>query len=298
MPPFRYRVLLLLTLLLLIGVVLLSGRKETPGKREYPKCLISREDSLQLNRFWDYAHAHRIDTLSRRERVAIIGRFFMDTPYKGGTLEIHEQEQLVINLRELDCVTFVDNVLALTFVDQYGTKSIPNYLRYLQKIRYRDGIITDYTSRLHYSTDWLYEMQRQQLLTDVTLSCGGIPFPVKVGYISRHHSAYPALVRDTTLIVRIEAIEKAINQRKLHYIPKENIAILSGQIQHGDIILITTKQDGLDTGHVGIAWEENGKIYLLHASSSQGKVVITSLPLHHYLMGVSSFSGVLVGRQC
>ena len=40
---------------------------------------------------------------------------------------------------------------------------------------------------------------------------------------------------------------------------------------NGDIIAITTKMPGLDIAHVGIAEYKEGKLHLLHASSTLGK---------------------------
>ena len=44
-----------------------------------------------------------------------IGKFFLGTPYVAGTLETKGAEHLVVNLREYDCVTFVENVVALAW---------------------------------------------------------------------------------------------------------------------------------------------------------------------------------------
>jgi len=42
-----------------------------------------------------------------------VGSFFLGTPYVAHTLE-KEEEQLVINLREMDCTTFAENCLAIS----------------------------------------------------------------------------------------------------------------------------------------------------------------------------------------
>jgi hypothetical protein len=44
-----------------------------------------------------------------------IGKFFLGTPYVAGILETKKAEHLVVNLREHDCVTFVENVVALVW---------------------------------------------------------------------------------------------------------------------------------------------------------------------------------------
>ena len=117
-----------------------------------------------------------------------------------------------------------------------------------------------------------------------------------VFFISRNHTFYPPLVKDSTLVSSIKQIEREINRRGTRYIPKESVPYTSGMIQAGDIILIATHKKGLDTAHVGIAIEREGKIHLLHASISSKKVVITDVPLHDYLQTIKSHAGILIGR--
>ncbi len=254
------------------------------------------EDQAVLDRFFEYAGKHQLSRLSFQERIVKTGEFFLNTPYRGGTLEGKEKEQLVVNLRQLDCVTFVDNVMALALLKQYDAEACKEFLSNLQKIRYRDRKILNYTSRLHYSTDWLYEMQRIGLVSDVTKSNGGIPFPNKVGFISLNYRKYPALTKDTVLLPEISRIEKNINARNYFYIPKNQVNEKAGQIQNGDIILITTNKKGLDTSHVGIAVEKDGNIYLLHASLTSRKVILSDIPLSHYLSQIPSHTGIMIAR--
>ena len=67
-------------------------------------------------------------------------------------------------------------------------------------------------------------------------------------------------------------------------------------IMDGDIIAITTKLPGLDIAHVGIAEYRNGKLHLLHASSTLGKVVVSDTPLSHMLNNNKSWTGIRVVR--
>lgn len=65
------------------------------------------------------------DAHSRRapqSYVAEMGRQFLDTPYKGGTLE-GENEMLRINLDGMDCTTFIENVMALALTAGEGRSS-------------------------------------------------------------------------------------------------------------------------------------------------------------------------------
>ena len=47
-------------------------------------------------------------------KMLYFARQLAGVPYVGKTLEKNKQEQLVVNLRQLDCTTFVETVLALT----------------------------------------------------------------------------------------------------------------------------------------------------------------------------------------
>lgn len=257
---------------------------------------VSREDQAILSRFFEYAAKNQLDKYPASKKIILIGKFFIDTPYKGGTLEVNPREQLVVNLREFDCVTFVDNVIALALLSNYEPRQTENYLKNLQNTRYRDGEITDYTARLHYSTDWLYEMNQFGILKDVTRENGGILFPNKVGFISGNWQKYPVLRQDSLLVKKIVRVENNINNREYYYIPKNQVSAVIGQIQPGDIILITTDKKGLDTAHVGIAVEQDGQIHLLHASLSAKKVTVTEGSLPEYLQGIRSHSGIIIAR--
>ena len=256
----------------------------------------SSSDQKVLNSFWKYAEEHRLGNLPVNERIPSIARFFLGTPYQSNTLNVTREELPVINLHELDCVTFVENVLALAFLEQYNQQSTEAFVQNIIRLRYRNAEIVDYTSRLHYSSDWLYEMQQAHLLTDITQFAGGIPYSKQICFMSEHSQKYPQLQKDSSLLKKIKTIETAINQRTYYYIPKDKINEACNKIKNGDIILITTHIKGLDTSHLGFAWKKEGKTYLLHASSKGKQVMISSLPLQEYMEGIVSQSGIMLAR--
>ncbi|MEG0795911.1 MAG: DUF1460 domain-containing protein [Odoribacter sp.] len=258
---------------------------------------LSEGDQQILRSFWKYAADHQLTQLPVNEKIPIVACFFIGTPYKSNTLFVTKENLPVINLRELDCVTFVENVLALSFLDTYNDQSIETFIKNITRLRYRNGEIIDYTSRLHYSSDWLYEMQKQHLLTDVTSLCGGILHPMQIDYMSKNYTRYPVLTKDKSLLKKIKTIEATINQRTYYYIPKDQITASCNQIKNGDILLITTNIKGLDTSHLGFAWKDKGKTYLLHASSDGKKVMISDLPLQEYMEGIKNQNGMMVARK-
>ena len=72
------------------------------------------------------------------------------TPYVAQTLEISNVEKLIVNLRELDCTTLVENTFALTLTTKQGSVNWSDYCRNLALIRYRNGKPEGYPSRNHY----------------------------------------------------------------------------------------------------------------------------------------------------
>lgn len=254
---------------------------------------VATEDRESFEACMQYARAEGLDSLTRAERVAKVGMFFDGTPYEGGTLDSEGEERLVVNLRAFDCVTFVDNVLAISMLDSYQGNNIRPFLQALQKVRYRAGRIVGYASRLHYSTDWLHEMEKEGIVRDITPELGGIAFIKPVDFLSRRMQTSG----DTLLYREMKRIETAMNARERVYLPKEKVtAEICSHIQDGDILLFTTNRLGLDTGHVGIAKQVGGEVHLLHASSSEKRVMVTPGSLVDYLMEVPAHSGIIIAR--
>jgi len=222
-------------------------------------------------------------------------RFFLNTPYVGGTLEGDSVEQLRINLHELDCVTFVESALALHLMLQSDQRTFVNFCRIMQQIRYRNGIIDGYLSRLHYFSEWLNNNRQMGIITLPAIP-GCQEFIPAVSFMSMHCDNYPALKKNPDWCKQIVDVEKNIQKLKLCYIPKEQVKDYEKHLQSGDIISITTHIQGLDTSHTGFVMIQNGRAYLLHASSEAHKVVISDETLHEYLANRKNNSGIMVGR--
>ena len=81
-------------------------------------------------------------------------RKFIDVPYVAHTLEVNNRERLIINLRQLDCTTFVENVLTLSLCAERHLDRFSDFCEMLKQVRYIKGLI-GYTSRQHYFTVWI-----------------------------------------------------------------------------------------------------------------------------------------------
>jgi hypothetical protein len=229
------------------------------------------------------------------QRVLEIGKFFLGAPYRGGLLETEGAEHLVINLREFDCVTFVETVIALAGCVNLRQNSLEAFRRRLRRIRYREGRLQGYPSRLHYFCDWIYDNNRKGILRDVTAEIGGRPWKKALSFMTTHPGLYPPL-RSAANLRSMKAIERKISRRSLSFIPKKALRRLEHRIREGDLIAVTTNAKGLDVQHVGFAARVKNRIHLLNASSAEGKVVLSEQTLHRYLMQGKTRSGIMVAR--
>lgn len=226
------------------------------------------------------------------DRLAAVGRMFLGVPYEPNTLEVNEREQLVVRFDGFDCFTFAESVLALA----HAPESYAAYRTLLQQLRYRNGRIEGYASRLHYTTDWANENAERGMVQDVTRELGGLPYDKTIDFMSKHRKSYQALKTDDAALAKIEAIESELNKHARYFIPKERIEAAEAGFREGDILAITTSISGLDVVHVGLAVFVEGRLHMLHASSKNKKVEITGEPLARYLAGHRTQTGVMVFR--
>ena len=59
---------------------------------------------------------------------------------------------------------------------------------------------------------------------------------------------------------------------------------------------MTSPIEGIDVLHVGLMFRNQNRIYFLHASSTQKKVVITEEPFEQYLSESKRSSGIMIAR--
>lgn len=221
----------------------------------------------------------------RPGRVSRIGMIFAGTPYGAHTLE-GEQECLRVNLDSMDCTTFVETVAALAMTARERRQSWQDFLYNLERLRYRNGVMEGYPSRLHYVSAWILDNQARGLLNEVTGDISGSRYMVKsLDYMSRHSGDYPAL-SDSVTLGRMRSVEAGYSNHRYPYLRSSQCSakLLREAVHDGDIIAFTTAEKGLDVSHLGIAAvDEKGDVRLLHASSKGGKVMVDPLPLADYI---------------
>lgn len=227
--------------------------------------------------------------------VIDIAKSFLETPYVASTLEEEGEEHLVINLRNVDCTTFVEYALAASVCIHNKKTTFDDFVNQLTLFRYRNGVINGYPSRLHYFSDWMQDNKQKGLIDIISDQIGDTALDVSVHFMSTHPNAYRQLDNEACF-EEIKSIEKQIAAYQMKFVSKDNIESVAHRIENGDIIALVTSIEGLDVSHVGLAFYQNDRLHFLHASSSAGKVVITEKPLSDYLLPQKRIRGILVGR--
>lgn len=235
------------------------------------------------------------------DMMLFFARRFMDRPYVAHTLEVNDDERLIINTRELDCTTFVENVVALTLCAQNGYTDFAGFAQMLRALRYRGGKLDGYASRLHYFSDWILDNEQMGFVCEI--HAPNPPFTavqkLNVNYMSRHPQSYKALKAHPELVPLISKQEQLLTGKTFPYIPKQKIdngAVMRQTVHDGDILALTTTMEGLEISHLGLAVWKNDGLHLLNASMIQKRVVEDSQLLRDYLQKRKTATGIRIIR--
>ena len=229
------------------------------------------------------------------ELVIKVAKHFLGTPYVAGTLE-QEPERLTVNTRETDCILFVEMCLALSLTAKEAEPTFEKYVDNLRQLRYRNDKVDGYTSRIHYTSEWIIQGELRGIFREVSRECGGSPLDQKFFFMSTHPGSYKQLKDSPKNVEKIRAVEQNLDSWRYWYIPKAELPKYLKNIQTGDIIGFNSATPGLDIAHVAYAYWEGDTLTFIHASYSEKKVVINKTPMVDQLNAIKSQNGVRVIR--
>ena len=278
-------------LMLLATPVLAQNLRKSRSRNSDPVATSSYIYSQTMRRI----AAEKWNRLPIGDLMGNIGTLLLGTPYVGGTLEGAGPETCRADLTGLDCVTFFENVLAMARCSKLGTPSWDAFIKQITRTRYRDGQLDGYTSRLHYTAEWIENNVAKGVVRDVTPDLGGDVFPIRVSFMSEHPQYYPPLKADTSLVGTIASIERRLATTTRYIVPREKIADIEPLLKTGDIVAIATSKAGLDYAHTGLIVREGSVARLMHASVTKKKVIL-DVRLSDYIASVKSHIGVSILR--
>ena len=235
------------------------------------------------------------------ERMALVGKALLGTPYRSFTLEIDDHvEAPSVDFLGMDCWTFYE--IALGFSRMLELKSSgytpQDLLTMIELDRYRGGHCNGlYTSRLHFLEDWIYDNERRGLVKNLTASLGGVPMRGRyINEMSRYWRSSRYLRNNPGLVPAIRNMEETVASRPIYHIPRESVPAIESKIRSGDIICITGRGPEGFTEHVGIAYRDGvGVLHFMHASKDERQVMI-DVALRQYVYRYHKFAGIMVVR--
>ena len=263
----------------------------------------TEQDWAVLRSVAGWAWENGVDRLPIGERVARVGEAFEGTPYVPQTLDPPGPERLIVNLRALDCVTFVENALAMAHfvrlaepaVLQDRDRALELYSAILTDIRYRDGEMDGYPSRLHYFSEWIHDAEDKGYVRQVSRELGGVADEEPIDFMTSHRDAY----RQLTGLEEFETIgeiEERLSAEPRYYIPQDRVAQAQAEVEDGDVLAMTSTLEGLDVAHTGLALWKDGAPRLLNAPLVGDSVHVSEESLADRLAGISAQDGMMVAR--
>lgn len=257
--------------------------------------IFEKEDSVKMQQLFDSAPKQA----TTANYMTYFGSKLIGVPYVAKTLDRGKKENLVMNLRELDCTTFTESVFALSLCMKNEAKKLTEYSRYLRLLRYQRGHIA-YETRQHYFTSWIESAKKNGFVSEPDYPAALKPAKktLRINYMSTHKDLYPQLLDNQSLVDSIAKTEKQLTGTSFTYIPKSQLRkyqSLKKIVHNGDIIVIITNKAGLDTSHIGIAsWHKDGTLHLLNASQIHKKVIDEPMTLYDYMQRHPSQLGIRV----
>jgi hypothetical protein len=201
--------------------------------------LATRKDIQTIHR--QISREKEIGGRMRGIAEAWVGRPYIADSLIGGP---DTPEKLVVRFDAFDCVTFVENVLALA-----RSRSPDGFFRELRRTRYRDGRVS-WSARLHYFSDWMRQNDKRKAIRIRSRGSG-----------SRSIEASPGFIQGLPT-----------RRVRFHVVPKQKIRLALDRIHAGSIVAFASVRSKLDFFHTGLLFcgEEPT---LIHASRSARKVI-------------------------
>jgi len=275
--------------------VVAKSKPSVPQNLSVPN--ISAEE-LEFQRLMRSLNVRHLSKAPIDEVLQTVSTKFLGATYQEGLLDQGETEKLFISLTEFDCVLFVETVLALSRNLFSVNPTYANFVQNVQEVRYVNGKLDGYCSRLHYFSEWIRDNQKRNIVRDLTAELGGIPLNKSLNFMSNNWQKYSRLKNNEAnhqcILAMEQKMELEIQSEQLRYIPSHKIHSIYPLLKAGDIIAVTTDIKGLDSTHTGLVYPTADGIGLIHASPS-GKVKI-SPDLQSYVERVDHAIGIMVVR--
>jgi len=222
-----------------------------------------------------------------KHNIFPVATYFKGRPYSHFALSKSNPEKVYYSFQDFDCVTFIENVLAL----YYSNGMDSSFVKHLIEFRYAHPLAIRYETRLHYLSSAFEKWTRLGFVDSIH---GGMETQEKKNI---HYLSSFLVVKN--LEVNVDELRRSENQISnvpFTYVARKDVALFLHQVKSGDIIAFVSKRNDLDFKHVGFITMVRGKAYLLHASQEKKLICISDQDVLTYLMKHPQMIGIQVFR--
>lgn len=196
------------------------------------------------------------------QRIEKVSAQASGTPYVLGPLgegpEAPYDKKPLINLQQVDCVTFCEQTLALSLSQSYAEA-----VEVLQKIRYKAGEIK-MECRNHYTmADWT--INNRWLMDDITPRLAGHQ------WLSRTISHQKLFAAQKFVGIQVREPDRLM---KVAYIPEAEINAILPQLKSGDMGVLIQDHEGIFAAHTGFMIKKEGQWVFRNATSIGPRKVV------------------------
>ena len=213
-----------------------------------------------------------------------IASAFVDTRCEAGLLDVYP-ERLRVMLDRTDNLHFLEMciALAMTFKEHSDVTMDSFYDSFCERVRqfrYRDGVISKFSDRLFYFSEWIRQAEAYGILGEFTQRYGE-EYGQSFSYLSDHLLFLPQIGREPTAREDILAMERRMTDSGPFYrilLDRVTDQLAKDIIHHGDILAIVSDRKGEDVSKAGIVFKQGEELKFIYASMKEKKVVIDNFP--------------------
>ena len=301
-------------------VIVSCGQNKKPQEKSFDGDYVTTpEDSVLATEVINSLKQEYLASGASMSELAILaGRRLLGNEYVAGTLDGSDTERLTLYLLKTDCILFAEtcaNLARAAVNPTYPDNAFYSFADAVRQTRYRNGVVKNYSDRIHYTTEWIRQAQSNGILEDKTKEFGGVVYDHPISFMSNNIGYYKQISKAAIDSVAakdlavIKSVEGKLNQTPQYYIKDVDIVKAEENIQTGDIIGFMSSTEGLDIAHVVLACVTDAdgnfvygphgkdvKVGFMHASMASMKVIIDRQSIADYATSRKSITGICVAR--
>lgn len=218
------------------------------------------------------------------EKMGVIAEKLIGTPY-GDVTALDSVARGRLYLDSFDEFTFLATVAGLARMATSPGHTRPvDCLAAINEFTFRRGEENGFASKMIYGADWVLDTKARGLIKELTENYSDQFRTKSLDKVTRQRDRYAAL-KDSSTYEAQRMVEMGFRTHKIPHMKRESTEWkqIAGELQDGDIIMLLTPDDRIDTYETGILRKREDGFHFIHPSAEAGKVVEEKEPIGRYI---------------